>query len=193
MKFPMPKKIKDYLTRRRHRRFLSLYDLPERGTVLDISCGEGDFLEVLRSYFPALELHGVDISEQYISRAREKYPWATLHASDASAVPYGDRTFDAVLSCMSLHHYKSPTAIFMEISRVLRPGGRVYVLDFVPEHRIIQILFNLDGCPEPYHFEKYYLKKEILSLAACAGLQVEKIRKMGLFSRAKIILARKIS
>lgn len=192
MKFPIPKKIKDHLTRRRHRRFLSLYDLPEKGSVLDISCGDGDFLDVLRSYFPKLDLHGIDISESYIARAKEKHPWAKLTVADAADMPYESASFDGLLSCMSLHHYHNPQKVFDEAARVLRPGGRLYVLDFIPRNRIVQILFNFDGCPEPYHFERYYLKREIEFFACAAGLKPCAERKIEWFSNAKITLLQKL-
>lgn len=187
----MIRRWREFRKRLRHKRFLRLYDLPKEGVVLDISCGDGDFLAVLRSYFPELDLHGIDISPEYIESARAKHSWATLATGNAEEVPYADDTFHVVLSCMSLHHYRKPHLVFSEAARVLRPGGRLYVVDFMPHNSIVQFLFNLDGCPEPYHFERYYRMSEVESLAQDAGLMLRDKRRMDWFSNAKILLLQK--
>lgn len=183
--------VQRYMLEKQHRRLVRLYDFPARSTFLDASCGSGDCLTVVHTHFPLLEIHGIDISEPAISRARAKYPWAQLSVSDARSLPYSRETFDVVLSCMSLHHYRRPSEVFSDIARVLKQGGKLYVSDVVPRNRFIQRLFNFDGCTEPYHFERYYTRDEIERLAQNAGLTCTAVRSSSWLSSMKILVFQK--
>ncbi len=75
------------------------------------------------------DLSGSDIT---IDPDLQKEPWAKLTASDASALPYAENTFDAVVCMHSLHHLGGVVRIgktLDECVRVLVPGGRLMVLD----------------------------------------------------------------
>jgi ubiquinone/menaquinone biosynthesis C-methylase UbiE len=181
-------RIKRHLEQRRHKRFVTLFDLPKKGSLLDISCGDGNFLSIVQKHFPELDLNGVDISKNCIEQACLKYPHITFSIAHAESLPYKDRTFAVVLSCMSLHHYKDPQKIFSEISRVLTTVGNLYLIDLVPRHRWLQLIYNWDGCPEPYHFERYYLRSEIESFASAVGLYLHDIRMSSRFSSKKILV-----
>jgi len=76
-----------------------------RGRALDIACGTGRTMEILRG-FVELEIHGCDISDLLISRARERGIDPTrLTVCDATAMPYGDGSFDWSYSIGSLEHF----------------------------------------------------------------------------------------
>lgn len=76
-----------------------------RGRVLDIACGTGKTIEVLRS-LPALEVHGCDISDLLIDRAIERgIPRERVEVCDARATPYADEFFDYSYSIGSLEHF----------------------------------------------------------------------------------------
>ncbi len=47
-----------------------------------------------------------------------------------TSLPFPDRSFDLIVSSLSLHHWDHPEAAVPELARVLRPGGRVYIYDF---------------------------------------------------------------
>jgi ubiquinone/menaquinone biosynthesis C-methylase UbiE len=51
---------------------------------------------------------------------------------DVASLAFPDRSFDLVVSTLSMHHWADPTAAVAEIGRVLRPGGRALVWDFRP-------------------------------------------------------------
>jgi SAM-dependent methyltransferase len=92
---------------------------------LELGCGTGVFLErVARS---GAALHGLDLSEDLLARARARLaalPNVTLDRGNAEALPYPDRHFDAVYGSSVLHHLDLDAAL-REAHRVLRPGGRV--------------------------------------------------------------------
>jgi SAM-dependent methyltransferase len=76
-----------------------------RGKVIDIACGTGKVMSILASY-PALELHGCDISDLMIAKAIERgIPRERLRVADATATPYGDGAFDYGYSIGSLEHF----------------------------------------------------------------------------------------
>jgi ubiquinone/menaquinone biosynthesis C-methylase UbiE len=47
-----------------------------------------------------------------------------------TSLPFPDRSFDLIVSSLSLHHWDHPEAAVPELARVLRPGGRVHIYDF---------------------------------------------------------------
>lgn len=170
-----------------HRKFFRLLDLPADGSVLDVSCGDGDMLSLMHFYFPALELHGIDMSQECIAGARTRCADATLSVARAESIPYPHARFNVALCCMSLHHYENPIEIFSEMSRVLRPGGKLHVIDLIPRSKITQALHNLDGCPDPYHFEKYYMRDEVQAMADQAGFNIVGGRIINFFSGTRLL------
>jgi len=104
--------------------------------VLDVGCGTGTLaIRVLRR-FPGIEVSGVDPDPKAIARARRKAERAGLKVrferafGDETGFP--DATFDRVFSSMMFHHlYKEDKPkVLAEIGRVLKPGGRLQLLDF---------------------------------------------------------------
>jgi ubiquinone/menaquinone biosynthesis C-methylase UbiE len=103
---------------------------PER--VLDIGCGTGYLLGLLAARYPgAEELVGVDPSAAMIEVAggtphdeRLRYAVAV-----AERLPYPDGAFDLVISTTSFDHWSDQRAGLAECSRVMRPGGRLVLVD----------------------------------------------------------------
>lgn len=52
--------------------------------------------------------------------------------ADATLLPLADRSFDVVVSTLSLHHWADPAGVFAELGRVLRPGGVALIYDLRP-------------------------------------------------------------
>ncbi len=102
--------------------------LPRNARILDLCCGKGEALKILHDE-GFVNLWGSDIT---IDEDLAKEPWVRLEASDACALPYESGSFDAVICMHSLHHLGGVVRIgktFAECSRVLKPGGRLMVLD----------------------------------------------------------------
>ncbi len=114
------------------------------GTVLDLGCGNGVFLEHLwRGGARDLTLVGLDVSTGMLRHATRRLralddDAALLVQGDACRLPFGDGTFDVVFARGLLHHLPDPHAGMAEIARVLRPGGQVAVLD--PNRTVISDL-----------------------------------------------------
>jgi ubiquinone/menaquinone biosynthesis C-methylase UbiE len=107
---------------------------PAGGALLDVGTGPGVLLVELATRRPDLRLTGVDLSDDMIAAAtRNLTPFgerASAHVGDATSLPFPDRSFDMVVSSLSLHHWDHPESAVPELARVLRPGGRVYIYDF---------------------------------------------------------------
>ncbi|MCZ7567634.1 MAG: class I SAM-dependent methyltransferase [Ardenticatenaceae bacterium] len=104
--------------------------------VLDVGCGTGTLAVAIKSQVGASEVHGIDASPEMIQVAKEK---SAKNGSDIDfrvalieAIPFPDASFDLVTSSLMLHHLPDDLKAkgFLEIRRVLKPGGRFMAMDF---------------------------------------------------------------
>jgi ubiquinone/menaquinone biosynthesis C-methylase UbiE len=113
----------------------ALQGIELRGDVLEIGCGSGAMaVEILRRY-PDVRLIATDYDESMVDVARRRLsPFggrAEVRQADATALPFPDAAFDATLSFIMLHHVVDWERALGELSRVLRPGGRLIGYDLL--------------------------------------------------------------
>lgn len=125
-----PKKLIGYLIKR--------FNLEKQQKILEIGCGRGEFLNEFALY--GLEAHGVDLSDYCLNF----FPNLNFKKNDLSKekLPYEDNSFDIIYSKSVIEHFYYPEKIFVEIYRVLKPGGVVITL--TPEWRYIYKTFYED-------------------------------------------------
>jgi ubiquinone/menaquinone biosynthesis C-methylase UbiE len=104
--------------------------------VLDVGCGTGTLAVAIKRRYASVDVTGIDPDPKALARARRKAERAgvavRLDCGFADALPYETATFDRVFSSMMFHHLPrddKPKAL-AEWRRVLRPGGRLELLDF---------------------------------------------------------------
>lgn len=107
------------------------------GALLDIGTGTGRMLEL---FAPQAESAiGIDRSSEMLRLARVKLQEAGIGASlrqgDMYALPLGERSADSIILHQVLHYAQQPGAAIAEAARVLRPGGRLLVIDFASHDR----------------------------------------------------------
>ncbi len=166
-----------FLTLGRERRFRERLLRPARlrdgEAVLDVGCGTGSLAIVARAQVgPSGSVAGVDASAPMIARARRKASRAGLtidfREAYAEALPFPDASFDVVLSTVMLHHLRRATraAAVAEMRRVLRPGGRVIVVDFAGA--------GAAGGGPVAHFHRHghVRPRDLIDLVTGAGLEV---------------------
>jgi ubiquinone/menaquinone biosynthesis C-methylase UbiE len=103
-----------------------------RGDVLEVAVGTGLNLGL---YPPGTRLTGVDLSPEMLRRARSRSAAidapVELKQADVEALPFGDGTFDTVVSTLAMCAVPDERAAVLEMCRVLRPGGRLLLLDHI--------------------------------------------------------------
>jgi len=104
--------------------------LEKKGKVLEVGCGEGQFVRAIKKYDSSLDCYGSDVSQNAIDKAKNYNDGVKYFISEENILPFEDSLFDAVLIYDVLEHVKNPEIILKEISRVLKKDGLFYV--FVP-------------------------------------------------------------
>ena len=102
-------------------------------SILDVPCGTGELPRWLLSQVPDAHVVGVDGSAAMLRIARQKWTAETrvsFQYALADALPFGDRVFDWVLCCSSLHYFRQPERVLAEFARMLKPTGRLLILDW---------------------------------------------------------------
>ena len=110
------------------------------GHVLDVACGTGDMVLELQKRGCAVT--GVDLSEEMMSIAKTKAP-ATYILGDAEHLPFPDAAFDAVTCAFGVRNFVHLKKGLGEMLRVLKPGGRMVILELAtPDSVIIRPFYD---------------------------------------------------
>jgi demethylmenaquinone methyltransferase/2-methoxy-6-polyprenyl-1,4-benzoquinol methylase len=96
--------------------------------VLDACCGTGD-LAIAALRHGAGEVVGIDFAERMLERARQKEPAIEWLQGDVLALPFEDGSFDAATVGFGIRNVDDLEAGLRELRRVLRPGGRLAILE----------------------------------------------------------------
>jgi len=103
--------------------------------VLDVGCGFGGTLDLVRSRLPRTRLAGLNIDERQVRWAARLVgagdPPISFVAGDGCRLPVADGSLDHVLAVECIFHFPSRKAFFVEVARVLKPGGTLALSDFL--------------------------------------------------------------
>jgi len=150
--------------------------LPEAGVrdLIDIGTGTGRMLEI---FGPRVERAlGVDLSREMLAVARVNLERANLRncsirQADMYQLPLPGGAVDAAVIHQVLHYAERPADAVAEAARVLRPGGRLVIVDFAPH----QLEFLRD---EHAHRRLGFADAEITQWCRAAGLEPEPVRRL---------------
>ncbi len=110
--------------------------------ILDIGCGTGTLLALALQRQPNLQLHGVEVDERILAQAEAKLAVPSsatelgssveLRVACATDLPYGDNSFDVIVSSLVFHHLLpiEKRKCLLEAHRVLVPGGKLLLADY---------------------------------------------------------------
>src|SRR4051794_2031607 len=106
-------------------------DRPVR--ILDVGCGTGVFAARLRAAFPDAQICGIDLVAGMLSKGTTRWRAHAGHVlpiqADSERLPFGAGTFDVVTCANSFHHYPHQDRAVAEMHRVLKPAGRLMIID----------------------------------------------------------------
>jgi demethylmenaquinone methyltransferase/2-methoxy-6-polyprenyl-1,4-benzoquinol methylase len=147
-------------------RAADLAALEASGRALDVATGTGDLaVELKRRVGPEGEVIGSDFSERMLELAREKAPELEFEQGNALSLPYEDDGFDAATVGFGARNFSDLPKGLREMARVVRPGGRVVILEITtPERpplswffrlwfdRVVPLIGRFAGDPEAYSY-----------------------------------------
>ncbi len=120
--------------------------------VLDVGCGKGRFARIFKDRYPESTLVGLDLAEAMLRFVPQGIATCSGSMTD---LPFADQSFDAAYATESLEHAVDIERAVAEICRVVKPGGRIVIIDKNAEHW---------GRLKTPHWEKWFQRAELESL-----------------------------
>jgi demethylmenaquinone methyltransferase/2-methoxy-6-polyprenyl-1,4-benzoquinol methylase len=117
-------------------------DIKPRSNVLDVCCGTGDFVKIIRKMYPRVKVMGLDFSPEMIKLAKHKNPKGTFVVGDCTNLPFEEGEFDYVTSGFGLRNIENEAKALDEINRVLAKGGKFLHVDF-GYHNVLWSVFDI--------------------------------------------------
>lgn len=150
------------------------------GRILDVGTCEGDFITTLKKTLMDYESFvGIDISEEYIEKARESFSDEPVEfeVMDAETLSFEDNSFDTVCISFTMHHLENVDIVLREMNRVLKPGGHLILQEMFSdsdqsEAKITEMLIHhldakvdrMSGIPHFETFKRQELKDFVVQL-----------------------------
>ncbi|MEA2496480.1 MAG: demethylmenaquinone methyltransferase / 2-methoxy-6-polyprenyl,4-benzoquinol methylase [Thermoleophilaceae bacterium] len=144
-------------------RAVDLAQVAPGSLALDVACGTGDLAMALAER--GAQVTGVDFAEKMLEIARKKAPRIEFRTGNALALDFPDNQFDAVTVGFGARNFDDLGRGLSEMARVVKPGGRVVVLEITTPQRpplswffrlwfdrIVPVLGRIAGDPEAYEY-----------------------------------------
>lgn len=153
---------------------LAAKEVPHPAAILDVGCGTGRLLRSAAGQFPGARLEGVDAAQGMIDQARSSagpVNKINFQLATAEQLPFPDAQFDLAFSTMTFHHWADQGRGVAEIARVMTPGGRWILADFIATGllRYVRRLFRMT---------RFLEREELDAMLASAGLRVVEERRV---------------
>jgi len=115
---------------------LEAVDFQGDEAVLDVPCGTGELEQKLLEKWPDLCITGADLSTGMLAQAMAKEDANRVRwiESDVMELPLAEESFDCVICANSFHYFRSPNEALLAMRRVLRPGGRLLLVDWCDDY-----------------------------------------------------------
>lgn len=101
--------------------------------ILDVGCGTGVFAARIRETCPGASVWGLDLVSGMLTKGAERWKRHARHVQpvqgDSECLPFASGAFDIVTCANSFHHYPRQDRAVAEMHRVLKPGGRLFLID----------------------------------------------------------------
>ena len=149
--------------------------------ILDVGCGDGTFLTELTQWREA-EGYGTDPSTDNVQKALANHPELHIEKGDCDLLDFDDNMFRIITVCDDFHTFNDPEKFIREATRVLAPGGRLYIGEVaLPE--VLRIIANIPTYLISSKKSKFHSTYEILNYFKLAGLT-----KFRVFTKKRLLL-----
>ena len=153
---------------------LAAAEVPQPAAILAVGCGTGRLLRSAEQRFPSAALEGIDAAAGMVRHAQAVLPARSrirFQVATAERLPFANGQFDLVFSTMTFHHWDDQRGSISEVARVLKPGGRWLLADFVADGfmRYVRRALRLKQFPE---------RGQLEAMLRPAGLRVMDERKV---------------
>lgn len=140
--------------------------------ILDLGSGTGELARRICASTPGLDIVGVDLAPAMVEQAQQKLEnveAASFVHADAHELPFEDASFDVVVSASTFHYLTFPHRVLQEVGRVLRPEGRLVVLDWCRDFWTCRVMDVVLTMIDPAH-RRCYTLDEVVSLFGASPL-----------------------
>jgi len=153
-------------------------EIPQDLKILDVACGTGRTLRMIRGMLPKVKLYGVDLSEAYLRKANQllsELPGELpqLAQSAGETLPYLDDYFHALTCVFLFHELPAPIRqqVINEAFRVVKPGGTFVICDSVQVNDSPDLIALMEGFSETFHepFYRNYIQDNLADRLTEAG------------------------
>lgn len=161
------------------RRFLArwrretLSQLPENGRILEIGAGTGANFQFYPPYKQAV---AGEISVEMLKLAKEKTDFIELVQIDAQILAFAENSFDAAFATLVFCSIPNPENAFTELRRVVKPNGRIVLLEHVRPNNLLGYVFDFLNLFTAPLIEDHF-NRQTAKLAAESGLKVLEVRE----------------
>lgn len=152
-------------------------DLPENARILDVGCGDGFHLDLLKKYGDKnWILEGIDIDERAVEMAKRR-DLNVSHGTISDIETTRENFYDFAFTVQTIEHVEQPNAFLSAIKKVLKPGGKLVVVTDNTDSYDFKIFKKSHW--GGYHFPRHwnlFNRKNLAKLGEKAGFKTEKIR-----------------
>lgn len=151
-----------------------------KSRILDVACGTGRTLKLLRNAFPQASLFGTDLSPAYLRKANQELSQIPgelpqLLQANAENLPYLDNYFHAVTCVFTFHELPSAARqqVMEECFRVVQPGGIFVICDSIQTIDSPEMTPVMDSFHETFHepYYKHYMTDDLVERLEKAGFE----------------------
>lgn len=154
-------------------------------SILDFGCGKGKIIDEIVNINHKADITGVDVSNTALNFAKKKFKkFKFIKIEDGEKLPFNKNSFDFIISSDVLEHVYNTQNVFKELSRVLKPQGRILIS--VPYNGLIKntiitlFFFEFIFNPRSPHI-RFYTKRTLLHEIKSVGLTPVKFGYFGRF------------
>jgi SAM-dependent methyltransferase len=155
------------------RRLLSCFkDLPADARILDVGCGDGFHLNLLREYGKkSWSLEGIDMDKRAVDMAKKS--GLTVHRGSVETIDLPENNYDLAFMIQTIEHLEKPVEVLQGIRKFLKPGGKLLIV--TDNTGSLDFKFSKKNYWGGYHFPRHwnlFNRKSLTKLAVKTGFEV---------------------